>query len=88
MDETEISLKSLGYDMTIGLNLLSELGLIINSEDKTVEWRELEISMTTYSTKFRNKYHLNAILESTHEPKMTEQSKLIKILDVDYKLLI
>ena len=39
------------------------------------------------STKFENKQHLDAILESTQEPKSikSEQSRLIKILDTDYK---
>ena len=87
VDETEISQKNLGYDMIVGLDLMSELGLIINYEDKIVEWKELKIHMTTSSTKFKNKQHLNAILESTQEPKSTrsEQSRLIKILDADYK---
>ena len=73
--------------MIIGLDLMSELGLIINCEDKIVEWKELKIPMTTASTKFKNKQQLNAMLESTQEPKSTrsEQSRLVKILDADYK---
>ena len=66
---------------------MSELGLIVNCEYKIVEWKELKILMTTVSTKLKNKQHLYAILESTKEPKSTrsEQSRLVKILDVDYK---
>ena len=43
--------------------------------------------MTTFSTKFKNRYNLNTMLESTQEPKSTKsgQSSSIKILDIDYK---
>ena len=86
VDETEISPKSLGYDMIIGLDPMNEVGLIINCEDKIEEWKEPKVHMATSSTKFKNKQHLNAILESTQEPKSTkfEQSRLIRILDEDY----
>ena len=74
--------------MIIGLDLMSELGLIINCEDKIVKWNEVQIHMTTSSTKFENKQHLNSILKSTQESKSawSEQPRLIKILDTDYKL--
>ena len=41
--------------MIIGLDLMGELGLIINCEEKIVEWKELKIPMTTASTKFKKK---------------------------------
>ena len=40
--------------MIIVLDLMSEIGLIINCEDKIVEWRESKIPMTTALT-FKNK---------------------------------
>ena len=86
-DKTEMSKDSLGYDMIIGLDLLCELGLIINCEEKVVEWQDLKIPMTTPVTKFKNKKQLRAVLESTQEPESTksERSRLVKILDADYK---
>ena len=59
VDETEMSLMSLGYDKIIGLELMSELGLIINCKDKIVEYKELKIPITTSSTKFKNRQNLN-----------------------------
>ena len=47
--------KLLGYDMIIGLDLIYELGLIINCEEKVVEWQDLKIPMTTPVTKFKNR---------------------------------
>ena len=43
--------------------------------------------MTTPVTKFKNKKQLRAVLESTQEPESTksERSRLVKILDADYK---
>ena len=37
VDESNISDKSLGYDMIIGFDLMTELGTIINCKDKIVE---------------------------------------------------
>ena len=62
VDETEMSTDSLGYDMIIGLDLLCELGLIINCEEKVVEWQDLKIPMTTPVTKFKNKKQLRVVL--------------------------
>ena len=73
--------------MVIGLDLLCELYLIINCEEKVVEWQDLKIPMTTSVSKFENKKQLRAVLESTREPESTksERSRLVKILDADYK---
>ena len=52
-----------------------------------MEWKYSKIPMNTSSKKFRDINQLNAILESTQEPVNTEpeQSRLINILDTDYK---
>ena len=73
--------------MIIGLDLLCELGLIINCEEKVVEWQDLKIPMTTPVTKFKNKKQLRTVLESIKELESTkfERSRLVKILDADYK---
>ena len=43
--------------------------------------------MTTSNSKFKNKKQLRAVLESTRAPESTksERSRLVNILDVDYK---
>ena len=87
VDETEISKDSLGYDMIIDLDIICELGLIINGEEKLVECQNLRIPMTTSILEFKNKKQLGAVLENTREPesKKSERSRLVKILDADYK---
>ena len=76
----------LGYGMIIGLDLLCELGLIINRKEKVIQWQDLKIPMTTPVTNFKNRKKLRAVLESTKEPESTksERSRLVKILDADY----
>ena len=51
-DKTETSQKSLGYAMTIGIDIMNELRLTISCEEKIVEWKNLKIPMTTSATKF------------------------------------
>ena len=43
--------------------------------------------MTTSNSKFENKKQLRVVLERTREPESTksERSRLVKILDADYK---
>ena len=43
--------------------------------------------MTTSHSKFENKKQFGDVLESTRDPESTksEQSRLVKILDADYK---
>ena len=43
--------------MIIGLDLTSELGLIINCDDKIVEWKELKNPMIKVLTRFKTKQH-------------------------------
>ena len=73
--------------MIIGLDLLCELDLIINCEEKVVEWQDSNIPMIIPVTKFNNKKQLRVVLQSTKEPESTksERSRLVKILDTDYK---
>ena len=47
VDETQMSNKSLDYDMIMGLDLMTELGIIINCRDKVVEWEEAKIATTS-----------------------------------------
>ena len=80
-----MSTYSLGYEIIIGLDLLCELGLNINCEEKVVEWEDLRISMTTSVSKFKNKKQLGTVLEITRESESTnsELSRFTKILDAD-----
>ena len=47
VDETSDSSDSLQYDMIIGLDLMSELGLILDCKSKIAKWDEMKIPMTT-----------------------------------------
>ena len=66
VDENVVSKCSIGYDITIGLDLMCELGLIINCKTKVVEWNGPNIPMSSKTTQLNRKY-LCALLLSTRE---------------------
>ena len=42
------STNSCRYDMIIGRDLLNELGIVLNFNDKTITWEKAQITMRTY----------------------------------------
>ena len=82
-----MSRRMSGYDMIIGIDLLSEMILIVDCEEKVFEWQDLKILIATSNLKFKNKKLLRAVLESTRGPERTksELSRSGQILCVDYK---
>ena len=87
VDESDLNSKSIGYDMIIGLDLMSELGLIINCRKNVIDWEDIQIPMTSKGTRFTERKQLKALLLSTEEPVSTasEKSRLINILDAKYE---
>ena len=81
-----MSNNSLDYDMIMRLDLMTELGIIINCRDKVVEWEEAKIAMTSTESPLTRR-QLKAALLSTEEPASTtsERDRLVKILDADYQ---
>ena len=55
IDKSDVSKRSLGYDAIICLDLICELGLIINCKSKEVEWDEINIPMTSKTTQLNRK---------------------------------
>ena len=42
VDDTGMPRETLGFNMVIGLDFLYELGLVIDCEEKVVEWQDLK----------------------------------------------
>ena len=74
VDETELSDKLLGYDIIMGLDIMTELSIISNYKEQTVEWEEAKIAMTTDKTNL-NRKQLQVVLLSTQEPISTTSEK-------------
>ena len=55
VDEKKLSDKSLGYDVIMGLDLMTKLGIFINCKEQTVEWEEAKIAITTNKTNLNRK---------------------------------
>jgi len=74
------------YDMIIGRDLLGELGIILNFNDKTVTWDTDTIPMKERGTLI-SQNALTEVYLSANEPQslVNELSRSTKILDAEYK---
>ena len=67
------------YDMIIGQDLLSKLGLILNFKENTVIWDEYEIPMKNVDATRKDSYYVE---DSTAVNEAT--SRIKQILDAKY----
>jgi hypothetical protein len=74
------------YDMIIGRDLLGELGIILNFNDKTVTWDTDTIPMKDRGT-INSQDALTEVYLSANDSKslLNEFSRSTKILDAEYK---
>ena len=54
VDESELINKSIGYDMMICVDMMSELSLIINFRENIIDWEDIQIPMASTLTRFNN----------------------------------
>ena len=67
---TKIFHQKCRYDMIIGRDLLNELGIVLNFNDKTITWEKAQITMRTYPSNHTTKtiaetWFLDAAEETT-----------------------
>ena len=76
---------SIGYDMIIGLDLLNDLGVIIDFEKKVLTWDGTDVEMP--QRKNVPVQELRTLLAESVEPKSTKtiSRRAIHILDAEYK---
>ena len=70
----------IGYDMIVGTDLMSDLGIKLNFQDATVEWDEASIPFKHKDAKFETDLHIedsSAVREST--------TRMKQILDATYE---
>jgi transposase InsO family protein len=84
VDATNGSSKS-SYDMILGLDLLTEIGLYVNTSDKTINWGTSSVPLKERGT-LTNKDELHAIYHMSKEPPslMEAETRQKRILDADY----
>jgi len=81
----------IGYDMIIGRDILSILGIDISFTDKTVTWDHVTVPMKDYHSDNKipkpTRSELKSILSPRDETKATQEAtnRAIKILDSTYK---
>ena len=81
---------TLGYDMVIGRDIMSELGMDLSFNKKTMIWKGIEIPMRDFNKlrKYQlNKKELQAFISESKEPVVTQKAtdRIIKILDAKYQ---
>ena len=77
---THVTNAKMGYDMIIGMDLMSELGIDILNSTHTIKWDEAEIPLRPRDSTLEDSYFIA-------EPKAVTQAtaRLTKILDAKYK---
>ena len=72
--------KLLNYDLILGRDILHELGIIFNFQNKTITWQEVSISMNPPNCTAKEFF---ATKESC--PVRIASKRIKQILDVEYK---
>jgi hypothetical protein len=70
----------IGYDMIMGIDLMTELGLKLNFKDACIEWDEASMPFKSCDATLESSFHIedaNAVLDSTGQMK--------RILDAHYE---
>ena len=77
--------ENTSFDMIIGMDLMTELGLVIDLENKSIRWKELEIEL-----KFRGSLcNTNLIqemyaIDTAPDSIKSAEARQLEILDADY----
>ena len=82
----ENSNYELEYDIIIGRNVLSDLGIILNFNDNTIKWEDQEVEMKDPSF-FKNKNQLFSTFYSSSEPDEVKEMafRAEQIADAHYE---
>jgi len=90
IDEND-SEEGIGYDIILGRDAMSELGIVIDFNDEIISWDHVTITMRDYFTDRPSpkptKKEIKAMLLRSEEPQATSEAtkRTVKILDATYK---
>jgi len=84
MDETTDPDKAL-YDLIIGMDMLCELGLVVDTDEKVIRWEGNETPLCNRGV-LQDREALNTIYNMTQDPSVLQQAeeRHNRILDADY----
>ena len=79
--------NELGYDMIVGRDLMTSLGIQIDFQDKKLKWDGAELEMRDFNSKTPSRKEIKATLQRTAEPAVTKEatSRMVRILDSTYE---
>ncbi len=62
------------FDMIIGMDLMTELGIYVNTEDKCIHWEEASIPLKQWGD-LSECSHLNYLFEATIIPQVLREAE-------------
>ena len=83
--DDKTSSKEAAYDMILGMDLMTSLGIVIDTKNQTIRWDDHEIPMKPYA-ELNDKETLVDIYTMTQETKVLREAeeRHARILDADY----
>ena len=72
--DEESTAGDIGYDAIFGRNILSELGLIMDFDDKIMSWNGNVVPMRSLENESPSKKELRALLIESREPESTREA--------------
>ena len=82
--------EDLGYDMVIGRDIMTSIGMDLSFKNKTINWEGIEILMRDFNKlrKYQlSKLELQAFISKAKEPVVIQKAtdRIIKIMDANYR---
>ena len=73
------------YDMILGMDLMTKIGIVVDTERKVVRWERMETPLKNRGTQISN-YWIEQVYQTTQDPSVLQsaEERHAKILDADY----
>jgi hypothetical protein len=73
------------YDMILGMDLMVEIGIVVNTATRTIDWNETSVPLRTRG-QIQESYYLESCYHQAMEPEVLKEveGRQKRILDADY----
>jgi hypothetical protein len=73
------------YDMILGMDLMVEIGIVVNTATRTIDWNDTSVPLCTRG-QLQESYYLESSYHQAMEPEVLKEaeSRQKRILDADY----
>jgi hypothetical protein len=86
--DDKTSSKEAAYDMIMGMDLMTSIGITVDCEKRCIRWDGTEIPLKTRNT-LNNDEILHMLYHAANEPAILQEAekKQTRILDADYRIV-